>query len=689
MNEDDLLELNSFIEKSEAYLELVRKRNLLGEASFNKNLLAFEKYFPEIYKQVKEFNLKIAKSKLFITKQGYYNILPSGSDYPLYSENPLDDAIKQVLEETSNLNLFASRVSGKVPSDDKRAHMILMREITNLVRLYKQKKPTEKQILNKHHTSLMLFGVGLGYHLQVLNEKHTFDYSFICEPDFELFYYSLYNFDWASYLAEQDEKGNFIFIQVGVDYEDYLNELLRIAQDIGPHLFVSSFVLQHYPSADLNKLIESFLKNTHRLLSGFGFYNDAINGLAHYIENVKRGAKYLKLNSIKRNKIDHLPVFVIGNGPSLDDSIDYIRENQDRAVIIAAGTALQTLIKYDIVPDFHVLVERTKTTYDVLVNTLPHDVYKKLKLLTVDVMHPDVIPLYSWVGLGLKGPECATYFSNLVSLKTKTPFVASLKYSGPVVSNTALSYALYFGFKEIYMFGVDNGTYNSSTHSKLSIYSDKQYNLNATIISDAKHELEGNFGEQVITNDLLAVSKSEMESLISSYRSDKVSIYKVGLGAKLEGTFPVKVNDLLSLRALDKSHVINHITSNYFDTFTELNIEDYFDQELYINLLDRLIEISTKEVRDVKEFSELIKLLHNEVFSTKKTRYEYVSKILSGTFYYYSYIALAVAYSYEGDELIKLINSFNKEWISFLFSVKGSINNDLKVLCNIGLEIID
>ena len=58
-------------------------------------------------------------------------------------------------------------------------------------------------------------------------------------------------------------------------------------------------------------------------------------------------------------KYAKLPVFVIGSGPSLDNDIPFIRKNQDKAIVVACGTAIDTLYHAGIKPDFYACTERT------------------------------------------------------------------------------------------------------------------------------------------------------------------------------------------------------------------------------------------------------------------------------------------------------------------------------------------
>ena len=57
-------------------------------------------------------------------------------------------------------------------------------------------------------------------------------------------------------------------------------------------------------------------------------------------------------------------VIVVGSGPSLDNSLEFLKEHSDKHVIVCGGSNYRTLMKNGIVPDFLVLVERADEVYD-------------------------------------------------------------------------------------------------------------------------------------------------------------------------------------------------------------------------------------------------------------------------------------------------------------------------------------
>ncbi|MPQ76942.1 6-hydroxymethylpterin diphosphokinase MptE-like protein [Hydrogenovibrio sp. JE_KL2] len=164
---------------------------------------------------------------------------------------------------------------------------------------------------------------------------------------------------------------------------------------------------------------------------------------------------------------------IMGGGPSLDDSISWIKENQDRLVIFAAARIANRLKKEGIQPDFFVSVD-------------PHDVsYDNSKQIlqfgdTAILVHSNNVNsklVAEWTGLhaylGLMFPWRDSVHEQPENLTTV----------GPTVTNTMASVAGYLGSEQIIFSGVDfcygeNGkSYESeSLESKTGKYLDTATN---------------------------------------------------------------------------------------------------------------------------------------------------------------------------------------------------------------------
>lgn len=164
---------------------------------------------------------------------------------------------------------------------------------------------------------------------------------------------------------------------------------------------------------------------------------------------------------------------IMGGGPSLDDSIDWIKEHQDKLVIFAAARIANRLKKEGIQPDFFVSVDPHDVSYDnskqilqfgdsaVLIHS--NNVNSKL-VAEWSGLHAYLGLMFPWIDSLHQQPE------NLTTV-------------GPTVTNTMASVAGYLGSEQIIFSGVDfcygeNGkSYESeSLESKTGKYLDTATN---------------------------------------------------------------------------------------------------------------------------------------------------------------------------------------------------------------------
>ena len=54
--------------------------------------------------------------------------------------------------------------------------------------------------------SMLLFGMGSGYQLEALSKSRDIEKLFVCEPNRDYFFASLYAIDWAAILTKVEEK---------------------------------------------------------------------------------------------------------------------------------------------------------------------------------------------------------------------------------------------------------------------------------------------------------------------------------------------------------------------------------------------------------------------------------------------------------------------------------------------------
>lgn len=659
-----------------------------SQIRFTENKAAFEKYYPDIAKTISDYKPNDT-FKLIVTTSGYADFIPGKESIPLYGDSPLEVARKQVERNVERGSYSLTSYGFGKGTNDPRIHMRYMFALSDLLlQQHEQNSPQLTKLL-PHFPSALIFGIGLGYHIPILLEEHSFDYLFICEPDLELFYASLFCIDWKKIIEDIDEAGNTLFLQVGVTYEQFFNSIFSIGTDIGAFSLVRSYCYQHYPSKDVNLMIKEFFGRYFELQSGFGFYNDSITGLAHSLLNIEHGYPLFLSKKDNKNPYLDIPVFVIGNGPSLDAAEEIIKNYQDNAIIIAAGTALASLLKMGITPDFHVLVERTKSTFDVLLDTLPKEVYANLNLLTVDVMYPDVLDLYKWAGFGLKGPEASSVLIQCLYLLQTNQLMSSMPSCGPMVSNLALSYALMMGFKDIYLIGVNNGAVAQNTHSKYSIYNDKDLKYKTPMSSGATYKLEGNLGVDVMATSLLSISKTMMDNVVTAFSaSKKQCVYNVGHGAKIKNAYPlIEENVIPNKVVFNKADVIEKIKSDFFHKDL-LKIEpEQLEFDLFDEICEHLVEIANEDFSSRQEASDILKRQSRYLYAFKQSRYMHLFHVLKGSMLYYHSPMITMLYQYEDEQFtLEYFRKALELWKSYILEIKADYRKSWLTKCSAGLD---
>ncbi|WP_337881097.1 6-hydroxymethylpterin diphosphokinase MptE-like protein [Rheinheimera sp.] len=686
--QSSLLEIEEKLQQIET--QKVRESHFRQEAEkrYNTNMKAFERYYPDLYKELNVYESDV-RHRLLVTASGHGNFVPSNQSIPLYGDDPVAQAAEQVERYTQKavygrVGLYKRNADPSIV--DTRLHVVSMGKLSSkIVELTAETKEPEITELPERYPTCLMFGVGLGYHLPILLDKHQFDYVYICEPDFELFYASLFCIDWEQLIEKINETNASLFLQVGISYKDFFQKLTEISGKVGAFSLINSFCYQHYPSAEINRLILNFFEKFYQLQLGFGFYNDAVTGLAHAIHHLEQKANFFIRNKEASKKIASVPLFIVANGPSLDEAaIHFLLEHQQDAIIFAAGTGLQSLLKVGVIPDFHLLVERPKHNYNIIREITPPEDFKKVNLLSVDVVYPDTTEMYKWAGLGLKGPEAASMLIQYLHYRKTRQFMHSLSYAGPLVANTAVSFASVFGFKEIYLFGVDNGypVESGQSHSKYSIYMDEAFKGKYRAKRAAKHRLNGNLGQDVMATNMMVLAKQNMELVFKQVPNS--NIYNVGHGAKLERANPVEVDDLIiSPLKQDKQLYVEWMKEAFFTNVKCNNIEKVIGLDEFIGLVDYIIDIGKRPMLTRSDAAEIMKAQARVVYAYRMTKYPHLFQIIKGTMLYFHCPLLTLLYTYKSDEkTLEWFKQCFEIWQQFLYDIKEDFPKNWRNKCD-------
>lgn len=535
--------------------------NFLQER-FSLNLEAFSKYFPQISLFYKSYQPR-KKISFFCLENGVPNLLFSDSDTVFYkSENPIEycrDCLLQIMETVPfNQSCFKS---------EEDIHGQIFDKYTNegLNLLNKQDKSNKKIKDLDTLPLVVLSGVGLGYILGELYERVNVANLVIIEPDPDIFFASMHTFDWKNLLDFIFSEHLSIDIIINNDPQLCFDTFCSIMNDKGVFLSTSPFILVHYSSEFNSQFVRVFKDKTPEFSSLLGFFDDYMFGISHgFYSFFKNNNHFIKKN-ISFEKYKDVPVFVIGSGPSLDKDISFIQKYQDKAIIIACGSASDSLFHTGIKSDFFANTERLSEIAD-LVDSIPDSNYwKDVILLCSEVCHPFVQQRFQ--KSIVFGKENEPFFSYLNKVVEEIKEIRGISNINPLVGNMGVSSATTLGFRNIYLFGLDNGIKVGATnkHSKFAtIYQ----NRGAEEDDGFDFECEGNFGDKCRVNLLYLRSITNISNAIASVivNGEDIKVYNCSDGALVPNTISIRSEELNDefdrLQIINKKEICDYIYEN-------------------------------------------------------------------------------------------------------------------------------
>lgn len=642
--------LNSISQKQQNEDEFVDKAN----TTFDTNIIAFEKYFPEIAEKFSSHQPS-SKFNLFLNPNGTANFIDYDTGVPIYSDDPDIQSKKQVK------NMLENPIQGKVDHSQLEflknetgfIHIDLMTDIGCIYNETQRDLEPTKQI-SEYIPSAIIFGVGLGYYLNYFFDSFDAAYISIFEPNEDYFFASLFTFDWADFLSKIDESGGYLYFSIGVPEQEMYEALHSRAADIGAFSVASALFFQHYPSEAVNKLISEFKGNYHQFFMGWGFFDDALLSVAHSVCNSLKSINLLKPSQKISEKHNQYPIFIVANGPSLDNDIEVIKNLKDKVIIVACNSATTSLLKQGITPDFHVALERTKATEDFLTAFIPEQTRQKINLLVLNVMYPNVLDLFGWCGVALKGNEAGTSLFHISEFLNKGQITSTIGFSNPLVGNTALSFFGSMEFKNIYLFGADNGYKDPNHHhSKGSYYySGEGETIHAPLKMGGELIVPGNFGGDIITDHFMHTGKVQMERFLESKLDAGISCFNCSDGTAIKGSIPLRSDDiLLDKFSFSKSEVIENIKNQPFSKLdNNISLTDYLDFDEFEQLCNTMVEILNGPILNRTEaLKQLLESLRY-LFSFKNhPRYTHLYLLLEGESLYVTSVLISLLYNF-GDE---------------------------------------
>lgn len=589
----DNIDIND-LEKIQDLAKLQQQMNDFLIDRFATNIEAFKKYMPDIGKFFEHYKPK-RTIEFFCMPNGIPNLyFPDTNDFFYKTADPFKLCEQQIVQILERSNILQTRY-GHESDPYGQLHFKYLNTLVTLGEEIERDR-TLSPLKIGSVPNCMFFGIGLGYSLAYLYERVEVANLIIVEPDLDVFYASLHAFDWQNLLKFLFENKYAINIMLGQTPFLFTQDLSNFYSKHGRFLSSSWLGIVHYASPEIKAIADVAMRDLDSVHAAMGFFDDHLFGASHACHALLDKKNFVLRHQTLDKKYSKLPVFVIGSGPSLDNDIPFIRKNQDKAIIVACGTAIDTLYHAGIKPDFYACTERTPEIREAL-GVIPDEHFlDDVILLTGDVIHPYTTALFKHTAIFGKIDE--PFYKYALATIKETRKVGFVQLMNPLVGNMGVSGALFLGFKNIYMFGLDNGKKidSSAMHSKYTTLYNEHGCSDQGGSYTTKQQGKGNFGGLVETGYFFALSARNMGYVIRNLEEErgKLNCINCSDGLYVENTTPMHSYDLdfKKFKNIDKEDFhkyINEVKTSPVKV-TRKELEEIFNPEVFKEIVNKVIE---------------------------------------------------------------------------------------------------
>ena len=414
---------------------------------------------------------------------------------------------------------------------------------------------------------------------------------------------------------------------------------------------VSIHVHPNYLKAN-QSLVKDCLKVIHEGIETKQILNNtemqfALDWIIEPLLNTEHISKSINIQSLKECFKGERAI-LIAAGPSLQEHIPFLKENQDSFHLFAVGPALRPLLANDIHPDYALSIDASDRNYETHFKGLNYEgtlVYETISNSSIQSKHNGELI----VSRSLGDYVTSRFFKELVAFSQSSPSVAVF----------ALQVIAYLGFSEIYLVGQDLALVKGNYYAEGIKHHEG--------MEDLKDELwvKNNLGDLVGTTRSLKIFLDTFEALIKKL-PDNITIYNLSEhGAKIEGTTFIS------------SNVIKKTGPKNIISYDKNPIQLSSDKNLNISIADFLNQLDLLKIEVSEASRHLKRYIKNGIVSSddmarvvkrfyKVTKHKVLEEIiLSRITFMFDSIINKFAYfdeklKYTSGDLLHLVNELDR-----------------------------
>jgi len=478
-----------------------------------------------------------------------------------------------------------------------------IREAETIVEEYEDIEP---------NTTVIFYGTGLGYHIDLFLKKHPHVSYYIYEPIPEMLYmYLSYNsltklpsLNLKDIILGDDEETIRSFLKNLIDKTS--GEFIQISLNSHKNIFAEEY----------NKFVELFKQTLKDKKSSIGT-NLAFQErwIINSMKNFKEVLSTPNILLEKKGAFKGKPAILVAAGPSLNEEIEnirYIKENK-LAYIFSVGSAINTLIYHGIYPD-------AACTYDPTVNN--QKVFAKVKESNIK----DIPMIFgSSVGYETLIDYPGDKYHMITSQDTVSSYYLKNKDGNPIyivqdapsIAVVTLQLLYELGFDPIILVGQNLAYRGKERHSE-GVYYSREVTEEEMARGIWVKDVNGN---EVLTNESFNSMRQQMEMYIKALPSMRVINTTKG-GAHIEGT------SFMELRKVIDEHLKEQVVEeNWLD-----GNKTQYDKEYLKSQSEKMDRAYKRAFKLMDEYCDILdkieKLIEKEKFNSAEKMYIELDKAL-------------------------------------------------------------
>jgi hypothetical protein len=522
--------------------------------------------------------------------------------------------------------------------------------------------------VDKDTEVLIVFGFGCGYILDYLNNSFSkVDTVIFIEPTTQILKEVISREIVLSRLQNQNDlRIHFILNRSG---KDLINDLMTmiipiIKRKIG---FIYQLTYRSVFS-DIYEMVNEELRiSIYRQKLMFG--TSLANIYANLINNIS-SLRYKTLNlEDVLSKFEGLPFILVSAGPSLNKNMQLLKQMKNKAVIIAAGSAITILNNNGIEPHFRIAIsprDNEMNLFRGIDNT-------KIPLIFSGTVFHEVLKDYSAKKIRVIGNS-----SNVIRyIYTKIENNYSVVDGGYTVANVTLGLMCKAKASNIIIMGQDLSYSEGQFYAKGS-WSNEIHNTEGEKFIKTKDI----YGNNVVTEQLYLFTKEDFERQIRNFPNIKFYNATEG-GLNIENAENVKLEDLIS--SFEDRKEIKEIVEYIHNDEAEKISDQRHESKIIVvkqirDEVNEMLELNEERIEKLKHIQGLFdrKVSNNRIsneidyiikFGNRFDEFEYYKNVVKVEIKEVIDI-ISLSIQYFGDDILKKLEANQKYHLAVAYEVE-------------------